>query len=150
MGKKRKRKNQDLTRSPASSEGMIHADATLGPEASEEPSTVARYFADATSTSNPAENDAEETYAGSYAALLDKHLFSGKRQLPVSQIAFILLAVAIGWIFIQDNSSGAFKLDDWSAIFWTIQKCIALAAVFFVLFLAQFVLNKFLSWIRNR
>jgi hypothetical protein len=150
MGKRKKRKAQDLVRPPASSEETIHANATLGPEASEEPSTLARYFPDATSNSNLAEEEAEESYAGSYAALLDKHLFSGKRQLPVSQIAFILLALAIGWIFIQDNSSGTFKLNDWSAIFWTIQKCLVLAGVFFVLFLAQFVLNKILNWFRSR
>lgn len=150
MGKKKKRKAQEILRPPASSEETIHANATLGPEASEEPSTVARYFPDATTSSDLSEEEPDESFAGSYAALLDKHLFSGKRQLPVSQIAFILLALAIGWIFIQDNSSGFFKLDDWSAIIWTIKKCLVLAAVFFVLFLAQFVLNKILNWFKKR
>lgn len=150
MSKKKKLLGQGDPRPPASSSLIIHPNATLGPDASDEPSTSARYFSDGTSSANLGQEEHEESYAVSYPELLDKHLFSGKRQLPVSQIAFILLALAIGWIFIQDNSSGTFKQDDWSAIWWTIKKCLALAGVFLVLFLAQFVLNKILSWIKHR
>jgi hypothetical protein len=150
MSKRKRNLGQEYTRPPASSSLSIHPNATLGPETPDEPPTSAAYFRDATSSANYGEEEREANYAESYAALLDKHLFSGKRQLPVSQIAFILLALAIGWIFIQDNSSGVFKQNDWSAIWWTIKKCLALALVFFVLFLSQFIFNKILSWIRNR
>jgi|GEM_PF-3308508 len=150
MGKRKKNRAQVTVHLPASSESILHTEATVGAETFDEPITAARYFNDATSATNIEEEETKESYAGSYAALIDKHLFSGKRQLPVSQIAFILLAIAIGWIFIQDNSKGLFDQNNWSAIFWTFKKCLVLACVFFILFLIQFILNKTILWFKNR
>ncbi len=150
MGKRKKNKPTELARPPASSEQSIHPNATLGPDVSKELGMEARYSADATSAHNLEEKEAEKDYAESYPALLDKHLLSGKRHLPAAQIVFILWAVVTGWMFIQDNSSGAFKQNDWSAILWTIQKSLAIAGVFSVSLVAWFLFNKLLNWIKSR
>lgn len=145
-----RRRKDALARPPAASQQVIHPNATLGPEASEETSTEARYFPDATSSANLAEQGTNDDLAESNAALVDKYFLSGKRRLPISQIAFILLLAAIGWIFIQDNSTGAFGKDDWGAVWWTIQKSFVIVGVFIIAFVGYFLFSKIARWLKDR
>lgn len=80
------------------------------------------------------QNPKNETYASTYAALIDKHLLNKR------SVYSIVALLAMGWLFLQDNGSG--HITDWKDLLWTAEKC----TVWFVLFHAamstQWAYNK--------
>jgi len=142
---KHKKKNQEFKSfKPASTQFPLNLNKTLGPESSEEETTAEAQ--DATSATNLEEEKSETEYPATTAGLTEKYLLSGRHDVPIWRIAFILLAAASMFIFIQDNNSGAFARGDWWAIIWTIQKCLILSGFIFFLL----ILHSISNWVRKK
>jgi len=144
MSKNKKRKKQLKSVIPASTQFPLDSNKTLGPESSDEETTADSQ--DSTSASNLEEDKDKVVYPATTASLAEKYLLSGKHNVPIWRIAFILLAAASMWIFIQDNSSGAFARGDWWALVWTIQKCLILSGFIFFLLMLHSISN----WVRKK
>lgn len=93
---------------------------------------------DATTAPEIGEDEENKGYTQTPAALFDKYLLSGKGIYAI----FILLILAIsGFIFIQDN--GANKLNGWSDILWSIQKCSFFWLLFIIYIIIQLIARIF-------
>jgi hypothetical protein len=116
MGKRAKRK---LPRPEmASSDPIIHPDATLGPDASFEATGVLWEDRDSTNAPTVGEEEEKSDYASGYPALIEK-LLHDKLPLRVPTVLVALLLVwfvFVSWLFVQDNSSGA--LAWWDGLKW--------------------------------
>lgn len=119
-----------------SSSSLIHPDATISPSASfDQPTSIQWLTADSTNAPKIGETSKDtDLYAGSYAALIDKHIFSKQ------PILLIIIFGIIGWLFIQDNAAG--NLKDWNGILWAITKASILLAVFIVMKICHFAYKK--------
>ena len=119
-----------------SSEPDIHPNATVGPEASLGRATGSAWIhRDTTSAPEIGEEERSGTgYAQSASALIDKYVLSR------DFVPFALVAVGIGWIFLQDNGSGLLKT--WQDLLWTLQKCGVLLAIFIVILFLQWGYKK--------
>jgi len=143
MSKRKKRNRSPSDHTTTYSGFTINQNKTMGPDASYE-ETVADYR-DSTTSSNLGEEE-PENYSRTTAGLTEKYLLSGKYDVPIWRVAFVLLAAASMWVFIQDNSAGSFKPGDWWSLVWSIQKCAMLWA-FIVLVL---LFHSMTNWIRKR
>lgn len=119
---------------------QISPNATLGPNASFDAGTSVAWKRE-NSTNIPAIGEQDEEKKGAYAesisAFADKYI---QKLIPPESLVPLLFVVCIGWIFIQDNNAG--NLKDWVSIWWTIQKCIAILAFLFIMFIvAKHVIN---------
>ena len=86
------------------------------------------------------DEEKKEQYSQTAAALLDKHLLSGKSIYAL----FVIVILSIsGFIFIQDNNAN--KLNEWRDIWWSIQKC-----SFFWLLFVVYLLYQFISWLLKK
>jgi hypothetical protein len=105
----------------------ISPDATVGPFASfEQPSSISWGTADTTNAPEIGQSEEEhEPYAGSQWALLDKYLLGKTKLIKLSWIPVIIF---MGVIITQDNGAG--KLIDWMSVWWTIQKCGLILAIY--------------------
>lgn len=121
---------------PTSSSTEFHSDATLGPESSSDsPTNIG--WASSESTSAPAIGEEEkprESYAQSTPALIDKYVFS-RDFLP-----FALVAIGMGWVFIQDNGAG--NLKTFGDLLWTMEKCAAILVLFLIMLFLQWLYKK--------
>lgn len=145
MSKRKKRytpktkKIQGQGQEISSSEPTYFPNITSGPDSSlDTPSSG--FWVEQDSTSAPEigkSQEEEETLAGSQWALIDKHIF-GKKTLP-----FAVIAIVLGWIIIQDNGAG--ELTDWNSIFWTIQKCGIIIALYLIVSLLQWIYQKIVN-----
>lgn len=116
-----------------SSVPAIHPNATLAPGETLG-STADNNWLSADATNAPTlgeEDQKDKTYVESYAGLLDKHILS-----KGESILFFFSIFVIGYIFIQDNGSGALK--DWNGLFWTLKK----VGVIFACFVGAQILQK--------
>lgn len=66
----------------------------------------------------------------SVAGLIDKYVLSSDR------IPFLAVLAVMGYIFLQDNAAG--RLESWNDIFWTLQKCSVLVALYLFLVLSRY------------
>jgi hypothetical protein len=144
MSKNRKQKKEQLKAfKSASTQFPLNPNITLGPESFDE--ETSSDSPDATSATNLDDDNSEIKYPATTAGLTEKYLLSGKYDVPIWRIAFILLAAASMFIFIQDNDSGALMRGDWWAIIWTIQKCLILSGFIFFLLIMHSISN----WVRK-
>ena len=140
MGKRKKHNVQLNVPTSASSELDTNPDSTIVPGV--DPPTGTTSYNDATSIDDLPNESITQPYAGTYATLLDKYLLSNKGSLPIIQIALIIIVIACGWIFVQDNGSGSFRQGDWSAILWYLEKCAALVLLICLVVIGYFMLKK--------
>jgi hypothetical protein len=145
MSKRKKKQLRAPSAATAYSGFTINENRTLGPEASYEETTSLN--PDATSSSNLADEEESPEVSHTSASLAEKYLLSGKYDVPIWRIAFLLLAATSMWIFIKDNDGGAFRQQgDWWAIIWTAQKCLSISGFVFLLL----VLHSFTNWVRKK
>jgi hypothetical protein len=64
---------------------------------------------------------------GSWPALIFAFLV---RSFPLPRLLLLGAIVTSGWIFVQDNGSGALSVGNWCALFWSIAKAMVMSAVF--------------------
>lgn len=139
MSKKKKRKVRHGIPRPireiASTEATPYPDVTSGPEASmERLSTESWIPQDSTNVPEIGEeSEAAEPLAESQWALIDKYVLR-KKLIP-----FVLAILVIGWMIIQDNGAG--KLTDWKAVWWTLQKCFVVLALYSFIVFIQWILQ---------
>ena len=122
---------EETTSTPA-----IHPNATLTPEASLEKETGFQWLS-GDSTNAPEigeETEGKESYAETPTGLIDKYLLSGR------SIPFLIALGIIGYMFIQDNSSG--RLDSWTGILWTVQKSGILVGLYLIVIALEFIYRK--------
>ena len=149
MSKKGKQKKEQLKEyKSASTQFPLIPNITLGPDSFDE--ETSSDSPDATSANNLEDDKNEIEYPATTAGLTEKYLLSGRYDVPIWRIAFILLAAASMFIFIQDNNSGAFRRGDWWAIIWTIQKCLILSGFIFFLLIMHSISNWFRKIISNK
>jgi len=125
---------QEISRS-----SLINTDATMSPSASFDQPTNNQWFnTDSTNAPKIGEMSKDaEPYAGSYAALIDKHILSKQPLL------LIIIFGIIGWLFIQDNAAG--NLKDWNGILWAIIKASILLTIFMVMKICHFSYKKIIE-----
>ena len=119
-------------------------DLTSKPEDFESPQTGVNYYRDSTNTWNIVEELPEET-PQSVPELIGKILYSGE-ELPIIPIASLGSIAAIFWIFIQDNSSGVLKPQDWKALLWTLMKC----GIILLLIFIWVIICKLFKWFKKK
>ena len=144
MRKQEKRRQDQQNSLLASTKLAFDVDKTVGPEGSDDETSAESK--DSTSTTNLVDSGNPDDFSHTTASLTEKYLLSGKYDVPIWRMAFLLLAVASMYLFIQDNSSGTLGRGDWWAIIWTIQKCMILSGFIFFLLL----LHSFTNWIRKK
>ncbi len=121
-----------------SSQLSIRTNETMTPERADDVPTGALYLIDSTSASEIIDEEGMQRLADSPSALVDKYLLSGKYNVPILKISFLILLLASAGIFIQDNGNGTLKVGNWDLIFWTIAKIIVLAFLFFLFLLLYY------------
>lgn len=141
MSKKKKLypKSHEKVSAVASSESDIHPNATLGPDASLENSTTG-YWTIGDSTSAPMigeEEESREPYARSHSELLDKYVMS---RFDRKSIPFLIVMIAICFIFIQDNGAG--RLSNWDDIKWFILKSGVILGIGILILGIQWIYKK--------
>ena len=147
MSNRKKKRYLRKTHPSSSSNFPFDQNRTIGPDdLYDEPILVDK---DATTASNLVDDVDPIHYSSTTAGLTDKYFLSGKYDIPIWRLVFLLLAVAFIWIFIQDNNSGAFKQGDFWAIIWTIQKCVILFFFIFLLLLFHSFTNYLCKRIRK-
>jgi len=119
MAKKKKKvfqKQISYPREETGSDIVIHPDATLSPNACDNPTSVEVLQQGSTTAPIIGEDDSQE-YVETFAGLADKYLFS-KKAIPVT-ILLLISGIGSAIIFVQDNMSGV--LVDFNAVLWTLK-----------------------------
>ena len=144
MAKKKKHVPQKQIiglREETGSELTVHPNATLYPTAYDSPTAIDVLQRDSTNAPTIGEEE-PQNYVESFAGLADKYLFS-KKTIPFT-ILLLISGVGSTVIFIQDNNAGL--LIDKKAIFWTLQKCIVLCVLNFLIWLSLSIV----TWLKNK
>ena len=145
MSKRKKKRIPSPSDATAYSGFTINSNKTLGPDSSYD--ETSSFNPDETSASNIADEEEFPESPHTSAGLAEKYLLSGKYDVPIWRIAFLLLAATSMWIFICDNNAGAFKHPgDWWAIIWTVQKCLAISSLVILLL----ILHSISNWTRKK
>jgi len=144
MGKKKRyipQKQIGGLREETSSELIIHPNATLSPSAYESPTAIDVIQRESTSAPVIGEEDAKP-YAETMAGLVDKHILS-KRSVPF-HILLLICGIGSTLIYINDNSAGLLK--DFTAVCWTLKKCLILCVlIVFIWFVLSIV-----AWVKSK
>jgi hypothetical protein len=145
MVSKKKRKNANNSQysvEQTTNLPQISPNATLGPNASLYAGTSGVWKGEDSTNIPPIGEEEEEkkdVYANTIPAFADKYI---QKVIPSDSLVPLLVVCCIGWIFIQDNSSG--NLKDWLSVWWTIQKCFAVLIFLIILFfVARYIVNVF-------